>query len=191
MGTIAPRLRGVRGGARGQSVMRTHLYPRQRYVRMGRRSGAGHRMERAWRCDSARSIRGPVAAFHALALGHFHRGRYEEAARAARKAVQPNPAHSISHMLLVAPLAKLGRLKEAEVAAARVLELQPAFATAGNFRASIARPPLPHPWARRCTPPACRNSITANEPSHAGAAPGATICTIHVSGPAASLKPGP
>ena len=51
------------------------------------------------------------SAFHAFALGHFHRGRYEEAARAARKAVQLNPGHSISYMLLVAPLAKLGRLE--------------------------------------------------------------------------------
>src|SRR5215213_5839028 len=67
------------------------------------------------------------AAFHSLTLGHFHRGRYEEAANAAHKAVQSNPGHSISHMLLAAPLAKLGRLEEAKAAAARVLERQPAF----------------------------------------------------------------
>jgi tetratricopeptide (TPR) repeat protein len=60
-------------------------------------------------------------------LGHFLRGRYQEAATAAYKAVQSNPAHSISYMLLAAPLAKLGRLEEAKAAAARVLELQPAF----------------------------------------------------------------
>jgi TolB-like protein/class 3 adenylate cyclase/Tfp pilus assembly protein PilF len=67
------------------------------------------------------------AAFHSLTLGHFHRGRYEEAANAAHKAIQSNPGHSISHMLLAAPLAKLGRLEEAKAAAARVLERQPAF----------------------------------------------------------------
>jgi tetratricopeptide (TPR) repeat protein len=67
------------------------------------------------------------ASFHSLSLGHFQRGRYEEAANAAYKAIQSNPAHSISYMLLAAPLAKLGRLEEARTAAAGVLKLQPAF----------------------------------------------------------------
>ncbi|MFX7785015.1 hypothetical protein ABTJ92_22595, partial [Acinetobacter baumannii] len=31
------------------------------------------------------------AAFHALTLGHVQRGRYEEAVKAAHKAVQSNP----------------------------------------------------------------------------------------------------
>jgi TolB-like protein/Tfp pilus assembly protein PilF len=82
------------------------------------------------------------SAFHAFALGHFHRGRYEEAARAARKAVQLNPGHSISHMLLVAPLAKLGRMKEAEAAAARVLELQPGFRYSRQFSGVDCAPAL-------------------------------------------------
>src|ERR1700730_5925633 len=43
------------------------------------------------------------AAYHSLTLGHFHRGRYEEAAKAAYKGIQCNPAHSISYMLLAAP----------------------------------------------------------------------------------------
>jgi TolB-like protein len=73
------------------------------------------------------------AAFHSLTLGHFHCGRYEEAAGAAHKAVQSNPAHSISYMLLAAPLAKLGRLEESKAAAARVLELQPAFRYSRQF----------------------------------------------------------
>jgi TolB-like protein len=73
------------------------------------------------------------AAFHSITLGHFHRGRFEEAANAAHKAVQSNPAHSISHMLLAAALAKLGRLEESKTAAARVLELQPAFRFSGQF----------------------------------------------------------
>jgi TolB-like protein/tetratricopeptide (TPR) repeat protein len=82
------------------------------------------------------------SAYHALTLGHFHRGGYEEAAKAARKAVQLNPAHSISHMLLVAPLAKLGRLKEAEAVAARVLELQPAFRTSHQLSGVDCAPSL-------------------------------------------------
>ena len=73
------------------------------------------------------------SAFHALTLAHFHHGRYEAAADAAHKAVQSNPAFSFSYMLLAAPLAKLGRLEEAKVAAARVLELQPAFRYSRQF----------------------------------------------------------
>ena len=82
------------------------------------------------------------SAFHAFALGHFRRGRHEEAAKAARKAVQLNPAHSISHMLLVAPLLKLGQFKEAEAAAARVLELQPGFRYGRQFSGVDCAPAL-------------------------------------------------
>jgi TolB-like protein/Tfp pilus assembly protein PilF len=82
------------------------------------------------------------AAYHALTLGHFLGGRYEEAARAAHKAVQFNPGHSISHMLLAAPLAKLGRLEEARAAAARVLELQPAFRYSRQFAGVDCAPAL-------------------------------------------------
>jgi len=82
------------------------------------------------------------AAFHSLTLGHFHCGRYEEAANAAHKAVQCNPAHSISYMLLAAPLAKLGRLEEAQAAAARVLELQPAFRYSRQFSGVDCAPAL-------------------------------------------------
>ncbi|MGE5146378.1 MAG: winged helix-turn-helix domain-containing tetratricopeptide repeat protein [Candidatus Eiseniibacteriota bacterium] len=82
------------------------------------------------------------SAFHAVTLGHFHRGRYEEAAKAAHKAVQLHPGHSISHMLLAAPLAKLGRIGEAKAAAARVLELQPAFRYSRQFAGVNCAPPL-------------------------------------------------
>jgi hypothetical protein len=41
--------------------------------------------------------------------------------------VQSSPGFSIACMVLAAPLVKLGRLDEAKAAAARVLELQPAF----------------------------------------------------------------
>lgn len=82
------------------------------------------------------------SACHALTLGHFHKGRYEEAAKAAHRSVQLNPAHSISYMLLVAPLAKLGRLEEAKGAAARVLELQPAFRYSRQFAGVDCAPAL-------------------------------------------------
>ena len=82
------------------------------------------------------------AAFHSLTLGHFHLGRYEEATTAAHKAVQSNPAHSISYLLLAAPLAKLGRLEEAKAAAARVLELQPTFKYRRQFAGVDCAPAL-------------------------------------------------
>jgi len=68
-----------------------------------------------------------ASAFAALALGHFHRGHYEEAVAAARKAIQSSPGFSIYYVTLAAPLAKLGRIDEAKAAGARVLELQPVF----------------------------------------------------------------
>ena len=67
------------------------------------------------------------SAFISLALGHFHCRQYKEAAVAGRKAVQSQPGFSICHLVLAASLAKLGQLDEAKTAAARVLELQPAF----------------------------------------------------------------
>jgi TolB-like protein len=82
------------------------------------------------------------SAFHAFCLGHFHRGRHKEAADAAYRAVQINPLHSISHMLLAASLAALGRLEDARVAAARVLELQPSFRYGRQFSGVNCAPPL-------------------------------------------------
>lgn len=73
------------------------------------------------------------AAFDAQALGHFHRGRYEEACHAAYRSVQANPRHSITHVQLAAALARLGRLQEAKAAAARVLELHPTFRYGRQF----------------------------------------------------------
>jgi adenylate cyclase len=78
----------------------------------------------------------------ASTLGHFHLGRYQEAANAAHKAVQFNPGHSISHMLLASSLAKLARLEEAKMAASRVLELQPAFRYSRQFSGVNCSPAL-------------------------------------------------
>jgi len=82
------------------------------------------------------------SAFYSSALGHFHRGRYEEAAAAARKAVQYSPTFSQTHMVLAATVAKIGRLEEAKAAAARVLELQPAFRYSRLFAGMDCDPAL-------------------------------------------------
>jgi TolB-like protein/DNA-binding SARP family transcriptional activator len=82
------------------------------------------------------------AAFDAQAMSHLLRGRYEEACRAAYKSVQANPAHSITYVQLTAALAKLGRLDEARAAAARVLELQPAFRYSRQFAGVNCAPAL-------------------------------------------------
>lgn len=82
------------------------------------------------------------AAFDAQAMSHLLRGRYDEACRAAYKSVQANPAHSITYVQLAAALAKLGRLDEARAAAARVLELQPAFRYSRQFAGVNCAPAL-------------------------------------------------
>jgi TolB-like protein len=82
------------------------------------------------------------AAYDAQAMGHFHRGRYAEAAIAAYKSNQANPAHSITFVQLAAALAKLGRLEEARAAAARVLQLQPNFRYSRQFAGVGCAPAL-------------------------------------------------
>jgi TolB-like protein/Tfp pilus assembly protein PilF len=82
------------------------------------------------------------AAYGSLMLGHFQRGRYEEAAAAAYKAIQSNPAHSINYVKLAASLAKLGRLNEAKSAASRVLELHPTFRYSKQFAGVNCSPTL-------------------------------------------------
>ncbi|HKA65285.1 MAG TPA: adenylate/guanylate cyclase domain-containing protein [Methyloceanibacter sp.] len=96
-------------------------------------------------------------AYHGLAVGHFLRGRYEEAASAARRSIQSSPGFSVSHGLLAAPLAKLGRMEEARAAAKRVLELQPSFSAIG-FCSALALPtalakPIVEAWREAGLPP--------------------------------------
>ena len=81
-------------------------------------------------------------ACNGLALGHFSLGHYQEAATAARKSIQFNPRFSTSYMLLAASLAKLGRVREAEGAAARVRELQPSYRFGKHFAGVDCAPPL-------------------------------------------------
>ncbi|HSB25479.1 MAG TPA: winged helix-turn-helix domain-containing protein [Burkholderiaceae bacterium] len=82
------------------------------------------------------------AAFDAQALGHFQRGRYEEACRAAYRSAQANPGHSITYVQLAAALSKLGRLAEAREAAGRVLELHPSFRFGRQFAGVDCEPGL-------------------------------------------------
>jgi hypothetical protein len=78
-------------------------------------------------------------------LSHFRRGSHEDAARAAYRSVQANPAHSITHVQVTAARAKLARLEEAKAAAARVLELQPTFRYARQFLGVNCAPELAAP----------------------------------------------
>jgi TolB-like protein len=87
---------------------------------------------------------------HALSMAYFLTGRYQEAADAARLAIQSGPDVSVSHCFLVAPLVKLERLEEGKMVASRVLALQPSFSSAG-FCAALALPaaladPLQEAW---------------------------------------------
>jgi TolB-like protein/class 3 adenylate cyclase len=85
------------------------------------------------------------AAYFAITLGRFQRGDYESAAEAARKCFQANPSFSYAHLLLAATHAQAGRTNEANLAAKRVLELEPGYSirrmiSAAGFYASIAEP---------------------------------------------------
>jgi TolB-like protein len=82
------------------------------------------------------------AAHHSLVLGHFKLGRFSDAAGAAYKAVQANPAHSISHMLLAAALVRLGKKDNARAAASTVLRLQPSFSYSRQFEGVDCEPAL-------------------------------------------------
>ena len=97
------------------------------------------------------------AAYHALALANFLRGRYEDAANAARRAVQSIPSLSVAYCYLAAALARLDRHDEAKAAARQVLALQPSFSAAG-FCAAIGFPPalaeaLQEAWRDAGLPP--------------------------------------
>jgi len=96
-------------------------------------------------------------SYHALAIAHFLRGRYDEAAHAARRAVQSIPSSSGSHGVLAAALAKLGRIEEAKAVALQVLALDPSFGAA-RFCAAAGLPtalaePMTDAWTTAGLPP--------------------------------------
>jgi TolB-like protein len=82
------------------------------------------------------------AAFGSQALGHFLLERPNEAAKAAYRAVQSNPGHSINYVILIGPLVRLRRFDEAKAAAARVIELQPNFRFSQQFAGVDCAPAL-------------------------------------------------
>ena len=86
-----------------------------------------------------------TAALHGICMGHFLRGRYEDAAVAAQRAIRSKPGFSVSHMFLAAALAKLGRMEDAKVAADRVMQLQPNFSSTGQCSAIGCVPVLAGP----------------------------------------------
>ncbi|MFZ0146856.1 MAG: tetratricopeptide repeat protein [Xanthobacteraceae bacterium] len=82
--------------------------------------------------------------YHALAIAHFLRGRYDEAADAARRAVQSIPSSSITRGVLAAALAKLGRIEEAKAVALQVLALDPPLARRDSVPPRDFRPRWPN-----------------------------------------------
>lgn len=75
----------------------------------------------------------------------------------ARRALQSVPSFSVSHSLLAAALAKLGRIKEAQAVALQVLALDPSF-SAARFCAAIGLPPalaepIAEAWSAAGLPP--------------------------------------
>ena len=96
-------------------------------------------------------------SYLALAISHFLRCRYDEAAHAARRSVQSIPSSSVSRSVLAAALAKLGRIEEAKAVALQVLALGPSF-SAARFCAATGLPtPLAEPmtdaWTTAGLPP--------------------------------------
>lgn len=86
-----------------------------------------------------------TAALHGICMGHFLRGRYEDAAAAAQRAIRSKPGFSVSYMFLAAALAKLGRMEDANAAAERVIQLQPNFSSNGQCSAIGCVPVLATP----------------------------------------------
>lgn len=96
-------------------------------------------------------------AHNVLAIGHILLGQYDEAAHAARLAVQSNPDFSVCHSLLAAALAKLGQVEAANAAAMRVVALQPSFSS-HEFCAGVDAVPalakaLTEAWHQAGLPP--------------------------------------
>jgi TolB-like protein len=96
-------------------------------------------------------------SYGALAIAHFLRGRYDEAAHAGRRAVRSIPSSSVVRSVLAAALAKLGRIEEAKAVALQVLVLDPSFSAARFCVATGLPSPLAEPmtdaWTTAGLPP--------------------------------------
>jgi TolB-like protein len=78
----------------------------------------------------------------ALALTNLFAGRFAESVRYASSTVRANPGFSVPYAYLVAGQVNLGNLEAARAAAARLLEVAPAFTVAGFARMDQFRPAL-------------------------------------------------
>jgi TolB-like protein len=92
-----------------------------------------------------------------LAVAHFQRGRYDRSAESAHRAIQGSREFTVYHLLLSAPLVRLGRMEEAKAAAARVLQSEPTF-SAQRFCAAFGAVPeladgLSNAWREAGLPP--------------------------------------
>jgi adenylate cyclase len=79
----------------------------------------------------------PLWYLHGLGLAYRTAGKYEEAIKWYRKALERNPNHFPAHLHLAPTYALLGREKEARAATAEVLRLNPAFSLNTDFRAGL------------------------------------------------------
>jgi len=66
-------------------------------------------------------------SFTGMGFAFIELRRFDEAIVAGKKALRQNPSYSLAHRCLAAAFAHLGRDAEAREAAARLLELDPAF----------------------------------------------------------------
>ncbi|MEA2963072.1 MAG: hypothetical protein QOI46_3170 [Alphaproteobacteria bacterium] len=68
-----------------------------------------------------------LIAHMAIAVTELYANRFDEALKAAARAVEANPSFSVPHVLQTVALVRLGRIEEARSAAERVLNLDPTF----------------------------------------------------------------
>ena len=75
-------------------------------------------------------------SFNAISIACFHERRFEDAADAARRAIECNPGFSVPHLLLSAALLRLGRGAEARAVAQHGRKLQSNF-TIRSFESTV------------------------------------------------------
>ena len=79
-----------------------------------------------------------------MATAYIELRRFDEAIAAGKKARRQNPSYSSAYRCLASAFAHLGRNAEAREAAARLLEVDPAFGRRSRPLAAIARLGLRH-----------------------------------------------
>jgi tetratricopeptide (TPR) repeat protein len=80
-------------------------------------------------------------------VAYFHSRKYEDAAEAARNAIDVNPVYSLPRAFLVAALVRLGRVNEAREMAKTVLECDPSFTIRGTALYAELEPTVFRPFA--------------------------------------------